>query len=119
MREFFDDGIDIINWFKKKRGAYFTKKGWHLVGIEVPLVIPPNIQYNNVIYKGFLDVVLYHEPTKKFLIIDIKTSTRGWNNKAKKDEDKQFQLVLYKHFFSKKHNIDPANVETYFGLLKS
>ena len=118
MREFFDDGVNIINWFKKKRGAYFTKKGWHLVGIEVPIVIPPNIQYNNLIYKGFLDVVMYHEPTNKFLIIDIKTSTRGWNDKTKKDEDKQFQLILYKHFFSKQFDIPKENIDIQFFIVK-
>ena len=56
--------------------------------------------YNNVLYNGFLDVVMYHEPTNTFKIIDIKTSTRGWREKEKKDENKQFQLILYKHFFS-------------------
>ena len=29
---------------------------------------------------GYLDVVLYHEDlTNTFKIIDIKTSTKGWN----------------------------------------
>jgi RecB family exonuclease len=43
---------------------------------------------------GYLDVVLYHEPSNTFKIIDIKTSTKGWNKYTKKDESKQFQLVL-------------------------
>ncbi len=29
-----------------------------------------------------------------------------------------YQLTLYKHFFAKKHNIDPNNIETHFALLK-
>jgi hypothetical protein len=29
-----------------------------------------------------------------------------------------YQLTLYKHFFSLKHNIDSNNVETHFALLK-
>ena len=40
IREFFDDGIAILQNFKKKKGGYFSKKGWHLVGCEVPIVIP-------------------------------------------------------------------------------
>ena len=113
MREFFDDGIEIINFLKKKRSSYFSKKGWYLVGCEVPIVISPNKFYNHVIYQGFLDVVMYHEPTNTFEIIDIKTSTRGWSSKVKKDEIKQFQLILYKKFFSEQFNIpiDKINVE--------
>ena len=29
-----------------------------------------------------------------------------------------YQLTFYKHYFAKKHNIDPKNIETYFALLK-
>ena len=113
MREFFEDGVEILSWLKKKRSKYFSKRGWYLVGCEVPIVIQPNKMYNNVLYNGFLDVVMYHEPTNTFKIIDIKTSTRGWREKEKKDENKQFQLILYKHFFSEQYNLpdDDISVE--------
>ena len=29
-----------------------------------------------------------------------------------------YQLILYKHFFCQKYNIDPKKVHTHFGLLK-
>ena len=29
-----------------------------------------------------------------------------------------YQLTLYKHFFAKKYDLDPANIETHFALLK-
>ena len=93
MREFYEDGIGILNWFKKKRAKYFSRRGWHLVGCEVPLVISPNKMYNNIKYTGFLDVVLYNEKYNTFKIIDIKTSTRGWKERDKKNEDKQYQLT--------------------------
>ena len=67
LREFFDDGVEIIRTFAKKRSQYFNKKGWYLVGFEVPTVVTPNKRYNNVIYQGYLDVVMYHEPTNTFL----------------------------------------------------
>ena len=91
LREFFEDGVAILDFIKKKRNQYFSKRGWHLAGIELPIVI--NVG-RNLMYKGFIDLVLYHEPTNKFYIYDIKTSTRGWNAKAKSDENKQMQLVL-------------------------
>ena len=81
-------------------------------------MVTPNKFYNNVIYQGYLDIVMYHEPTQTFKIIDIKTSTRGWNDKTKKDEDKQFQLVLYKKFFSEQFNIPIENIDVEFFIVK-
>ena len=118
MREFFEDGVEILSWLKKKRSKYFSKRGWYLVGCEVPIVIQPNKMYNNVLYNGFLDVVMYHEPTNTFKIIDIKTSTRGWREKEKKDENKQFQLILYKHFFSEQYNIPVDSISVEFFIVK-
>ena len=118
MREFFEDGIGILNWFKKKRSKYFSKRGWYLVGCEIPLVIAPNKMYNNVLYMGYLDIVLYHEPTNTFKIIDIKTSTRGWKDQDKKNEDKQYQLLLYKQFFSEQYNIPLENIGIEFFIVK-
>ena len=105
MREFFEDGVEILKFFKKKIGGYFSKRGTHLVGIELPVINTPNKMLNNILFKGMLDVVLYHENTDEFTIIDIKTSTRGWHDKMKKNEDKQFQLILYKKYFSELYNI--------------
>lgn len=118
MREFFEDGVSILNWLKKKKGRYFSRKGWYLVGCEVPITIQPNRMYNNVLYNGFLDVVLYHEPTNKFKILDIKTSTSGWRDKEKKDENKLNQLVLYKHFFSEQYKIPVDDIEVEFFIVK-
>ena len=72
MKNFNDDGIEIIREFAKKKGQYFSKRGWHLVGCETHIMLPPNEKYQNVLFQGYLDVVLYHEPTNKFKIIDIK-----------------------------------------------
>ena len=118
LREFFEDGVEIIRTFAKKRGQHFSKRGWYLVGCEVPIVIPPNKFNNNVIYQGYLDVVMYHEPTNTFKIIDIKTSTSGWNDMTKKHENKQFQLILYKKFISEQFNIPLDNIEIEFFIVK-
>ena len=118
MKEFFDDGLAIIDFFKRKRSQYFSKRGWFLVACELPIIIAPDNKVKNVLYKGYLDLVLYHEPTNTFKIIDFKTSTRGWNDKTKKDEGKQFQLILYKNFFSKQFEIPEDNIEVEFFILK-
>jgi len=118
LREFFEDGKEILNFIRKKRSYYFSKKGWYLVGCEVPIVMAPNLRLNRVKYMGYLDVVMYHEPTNTFKIIDIKTSTKGWNKWNKKDESKQFQLILYKYFFSKQYNIPLENIEIEFFIVR-
>ena len=48
---------------------------------------------------GYLDIVMYHEPTNTFKIIDIKTSTKGWGSYAKKDESKQFSTSAIQILF--------------------
>ena len=118
MREFFDDGIAILDSIKKHRGEYFSSRGWHLVGIEFPIVISPDKRYNNVLYNGFIDLVMYHEPTDEFVIYDIKTSTRGWGDKEKKDEIKQFQILLYKIYFSELFGVPADNINVKFFILK-
>jgi len=118
IRQFFNEGIEIIRDFAKNRSKHFSKRGWWLVGCEVPIQITPNPLKPNVIYNGFLDVVMYHEPTDTFKIIDIKTSRQGWNDKVKKDELKQFQLILYKKFFSELFNVDPKKIEIEYFIVK-
>jgi hypothetical protein len=118
LREFYNDGLEILKFIKKKKNNYFSKTGWHLVGCEIPIQLTPNPTYKNTIYKGYLDLVLYHEPTNKIKIVDIKTSTRGWSDLNKKDEDKQFQLILYKQYFSQLYNLPVDNIEVEFFIVK-
>ena len=118
IREFFDDGVAIIEYIKKNRNKYFSKRGWSLVGCEVPIVLAPNPRLSRVKYMGYLDVVLYHEGTDKFVIIDIKTSTKGWGPRERKDKSKQYQLVLYKKFFAQQYNVPVSNIDIEFFIVR-
>ena len=118
LTEFYEDGIEIIRYFKDHRRDYFDKKDQYLVGCEIPIVIIPNTTYSNVIYKGYLDVVMYDESTNIFRIIDLKTSTRGWTQDNKSDEAKQFQLIFYKKYFAEQYNVPEDNIEVEFIILK-
>jgi hypothetical protein len=118
MKEYFEDGLEILKFFKKKRNLYFGKKGWYLVGCEVPLLLAPNPTFKNILYKGYLDVVLYHEPTNTIKIIDIKTSTYSWGKEKKSDENKQFQLLLYKKLFSEQYDFPMENIHIEFFIVK-
>ena len=118
LREFFEDGISIIREFAKDKSKYFSKRGWHLVGCELPLVLTPSSKLPNVMFQGYLDLVMYHEPTNRIKIIDIKTSRQGWSKKEKSDENKQFQLILYKKYFAETYNIPVENIEIEFMIVK-
>ena len=118
IREFFDDGVAIIEYIKKNRNKYFSKRGWSLVGCEVPIVLAPDPRLSRVKYMGYLDVVLYHEGTDKFVIIDIKTSTKGWGPRERKDKSKQYQLVLYKKFFAQQYNVPVSNIDIEFFIVR-
>jgi len=118
MREFYEDGVEILRFFKKKIGRYFSKRGTYLVGIELPIINAPNKMLNNILFMGMIDVILYNENSDTFDIIDIKTSTRGWHDKMKKNEDKQFQLILYKKYFSELYNIPLDKIDIKFFIVK-
>ena len=69
-------------------------------------------------FKGFIDVVLKHKTENKYVLLDWKTTTWGWNREARGDKVKKMQPLLYKHFWCKKHGVDPDNVSVAFALLK-
>jgi len=68
-------------------------------------------------FKGFIDLVIT-TPDGKYHIIDWKTCSWGWDSRKKSNKIVNYQLTMYKEFFSKKHNIELKDIETYFGLLK-
>ena len=115
IREFFQDGCDILDFFKKRRGEYFSKRGYKLIGCEVPIDVDLK---KNIKMVGYLDIVILDEITNTLKIYDIKTSTMGWNKWAKKDENKTQQLLLYKQFYAKQYNHPIENIEVEYFIVK-
>ena len=74
-------------------------------------------------FKGFIDGVL-KVPKKRgeghvYWIIDWKTAgPRGWSRDKKQDLGMTAQLILYKYFWSMKHNIPLKDIRCGFILLK-
>ena len=113
--EFYKDGVEIIDFFRKKRNEYFSKRGYKLVGCEVPIEVD---LHKNIKIVGYLDIVILDEIRNTIKIYDIKTSTRGWNKWMKKDENKTQQLLLYKQFYSKQYNHPIENIEVEYFIVK-
>jgi len=72
--------------------------------------------YEKNVFKGFIDLVLKIDDT--YHIIDWKTCSWGWNFQRRTDPMSVYQLIYYKHFFAKKHNIPEDKIKVHFGLLK-
>jgi len=113
MRDFYEDGVAILDYFVKKRGLFFSKKNSELVGIEMPIF--HEVEYNsNIMFMGFIDLVI--KEGDKIKIIDIKTSYMGWRPKKKKMEGNQ--LRLYKKFFADQYDVDIKDIEVEYFIVK-
>ena len=72
MVEFYSDGVKIIDFFKKKRNMYFSKRGYELIGIETELDYDMD---KNIKFRGFIDLIIKDTVRNRIKIIDIKTAT--------------------------------------------
>lgn len=115
----FTYGSEILAYFKKHRAKYFSTKNTKLIGIELPISTSAFDTHPNTRLECHLDLVLYNSIINRYTIIDFKTSKRGWNDWAKKDKFKTNQLVLYKKYFCDQYNIDLADVDVQYFILKS
>ena len=115
MAEFYQDGVNIIEEFLKRKSSYFSKKNTELVGIEMNLnyELPKDMRF-----VGYMDVVLHDKRTGRMRIIDIKTATMGWNKYMKADKNKTNQLLLYKHFMAKQLEISEDKIDVEYFILK-
>jgi len=117
MNEFYQDGIQILDYLRKHRAEYFSVKKMRLLGVELPIYYPTEIN-ENIMMKGFLDLVFEVVSDGSIEIWDIKTSTKGWNAYQKKDKTKTAQLVLYKKFFSKQYGYPIEKIQVRYFIVK-
>lgn len=93
--------------------AYFGS--FRVVSAEEELLLQmDNTEFQ---FKGYVDLILQTDDGK-YHIIDWKSCSWGWDTQKKSDPMTNYQLTLYKHFFSKIKNVDPKLIETHFALLK-
>jgi len=118
LAEYHEDGVAILEWFKKRRGQYFSSRDYELLGIEMELCTQASAKNESVYWYGFMDLVIRHKPTNTIDIIDIKTSRMGWNKYQKADSLKSAQLVTYKNYFSEQYGIPKENINVEFFIVK-
>ena len=115
LQEFYEDGVKILEYFRIKLDSLYAKSGWRLVAIEQRLnaEIKPGVHFI-----GFIDILLEDLTTNEYVIIDLKTSTRGWNKYQKADKTKISQMLLYKKFYSDKYGIPLDKIKVEYQILK-
>ena len=78
-------------------------KDYEIVAIEESLYENVYLQY---FFKGFIDLVIRHKVTRRYKIVDWKTSGSDWDvKKKKKDEIFLSQMQFYKFFWGRKNKV--------------
>ena len=115
LQEFYEDGVKILEYFRNKLDKLYSKTGFELVAIEQRLnaEVKPGVNFI-----GFIDVLLKDKTTGDYIIIDLKTSTRGWSKYQKNDKVKISQMLLYKKFYSDKFDIPLDKIKVEYQILK-
>jgi hypothetical protein len=115
LEEFYGDGRRILEWLKKNLNKFYSKSGYELVGIEIPLNAKIKEGVNFI---GFIDIVLRDLAENSIIIIDLKTSTQGWNQYQKADKFKNAQILLYKKYYSELFNIPLQKIRVEYQIMR-
>lgn len=90
-------------------------KDYEIVSIEEALYENIHLKYY---FKGFIDLVVRHKETKRYKIVDWKTSGIMWDLPKKlKDEIFLAQMRFYKFFWGKKNEIPLKDIDCGYIVL--
>jgi hypothetical protein len=115
LEEFYGDGRRILQWLNKHMHKFYSKSGFELVGIEIPLNATIK---TGVHFIGFIDIVIRDLASNEIIIIDLKTSTMGWNQYQKADKMKNSQILLYKKYYSELFSIPLQKIKVEYQILR-
>jgi len=115
LEEFYGDGRRILAWLTKNMQKFYSKSGYELVGIEIPLNAKIKEGVNFI---GFIDIVMRDLAENSIIIVDLKTSTQGWNQYQKADELKNSQILLYKKYYSELFNIPLTKIRVEYQIMR-
>jgi hypothetical protein len=115
LEEFYGDGRRILAWLDKHMHKFYSKSGFELVGIEIPLNATIK---EGVYFIGFIDIVIRDLASNEIIIIDLKTSTMGWNQYQKADKMKNSQILLYKKYYSELFSIPLQKIRVEYQILR-
>ena len=121
LKEWLVSGLEIVPDLYRCLTEKFGKLGedWEVLAAEEQLYEPiTEFTEAEKNFKGFIDLVVMSRKDKKVHLIDWKTCSWGWKREKKSDTILAYQLVYYKHFWARKYDVDPKDVDCHFVLLK-
>ena len=121
LKEWLVSGLEIVPDLYRCLTEKFGKLGedWEVLKAEEQLYVPiTEFTEAEKKFKGFIDLVVYSKKDEKVHLIDWKTCSWGWKREKKSDTILAYQLVYYKHFYARKYEVDPKDVDCHFVLLK-
>lgn len=118
LQEYYEDGIQILKYLKSKRKVLFDSGEYELIGIEIPIFYQIDPNNDKFVYNAYLDIVFMDKSSGNIIVIDFKTSSKGWGDYQKKDQIKANQVLLYKRYLSKQFGISEDKIEVKFMILK-
>ncbi len=111
LGQFLVEGENIIRYLSTEK----ILKKYDIVGVEYVLYEP---LFGPFYFKGFIDLIVRDKITKRYVIIDWKTSGEEWDvSKKKKDTIFMSQMRFYKYFFSRKENIPMEEIDCKYVVL--
>ena len=111
FRNFLDQGEQILRVLDLEK----ILLDYEIIAIEDALYENVHLNY---FFKGFIDFVVRHKKTRRYKIIDWKTSGADWDVKKKmKDETFLAQMRFYKFFWGRKNNIPLSEIDCGYVVL--
>lgn len=139
-----ENGFDDPEWVKNQPGWYkhapveewcqWASNMWNEVPgfldetfsewetVEAEEMLYESIENRDLNFKGYIDAIIKCKDSRgkeKYWILDWKTAGAwGWRRDKKQDILMTAQLILYKHYWSRKHGIPLTDIRCGFILLK-
>ena len=126
LQEFFEDGVAILKYLRRNRSKIFDVKWQELVAHELQLNTPVFLENLNIYFNAFLDTVFLvkilgnsaDDIRYTVLVLDWKSSTKGWGDWDLKSDKKLNQVRLYKHYFAQQFGWPMESIDVEFKVLK-
>ena len=116
--EYYNAGVEIMIELKERLSEIITPSRHDFLGAEVPLVCIPIKGYKKVKFRAYIDLLFFDRLLGKYIIIDIKTSKKGWDKYKKNDMTNLSQMMLYKWYFSLIYGIPVSAIDVEYLIVK-
>ncbi len=111
LKDFMEQGCHILTILDVRS----LLEEYEVISVEEPLY---EQIYDKFYFKGFIDLVLRHRITGRYLVVDWKSSSEPWNLSFKlNDRIFLMQMKLYKYFWARKNGVTLDDIDLKYMVL--